>query len=98
MNKNPEWKFRIMGKDEVNQNPIQSAFFTTQEVGDLSDVLVRESIQNSLDAKVDKEAPKSFVTVRFSFSEKSRAKHLRFNNEFFFTGIQPIFYRLIMVL
>jgi len=85
----PEWKFRIMGKDEINQDPIQSAFFTTQEVGDLSDALVRESIQNSLDAKIDKENPKSFVTVRFCFSKNVSAKKIPLNNHLFFKGIYP---------
>lgn len=89
MSINPEWKFRIMGKDEVNQDPVQSAFFTTQEVGDLSDVLVRESIQNSLDAKIDKDNPKSFVSVRFCFSGKSNSKNIYLNNHISFKGIYP---------
>lgn len=84
-----EWKYRIMGRDEVNQDPIQSAFFTTQEVGDLSDVLVRESIQNSLDAKIEKDGPKSFVTVRFAFSEDLNEKGIRLNTHPFFLGIYP---------
>jgi hypothetical protein len=89
MSNNPEWKFRIMGKDEINQDPFQSAFFTTQEAGGLSDVLVRESIQNSLDAKIDKHNPKGFVSVRFCFSRKSNEKNIYLNNHIVFKNIYP---------
>lgn len=48
----PEWKFREMQKSEVAVDPIQSQFFTTNIVGGLSSALVRESLQNSLDARL----------------------------------------------
>jgi hypothetical protein len=46
----PEWKFRVMSRGEINVDPIEGEFFTTEALGSLSDALVREAIQNSLDA------------------------------------------------
>jgi len=63
---NFEWKFREMSRGEINVDPIEGEFFATEALGSLSDALVRESIQNSLDAKADN-GP---VTVRFSFYSK----------------------------
>ena len=53
------WHFRKMQKSEMNDDPIQGEFFTSQSI---SDRLVRESIQNSLDAKVQDDQP---VLIRF---------------------------------
>lgn len=83
----PEWKFRIPQESEVNQDPIEGEFFTTQDVGDFSDALVRESIQNSLDAKLDKENPEQVVTVRFYFSGITNANDVRLHNHPYFKGI-----------
>lgn len=83
----PEWKFRIPQESEVNQDPIEGEFFTTQDVGDFSDALVRESIQNSLDAKLDKENPEQVVTVRFYFSGKTNANDVSLRNHPYFKGI-----------
>ncbi len=47
---------------EINQNPVQGEFFTT--AADLPERLVREALQNSLDARRDGET----VLVRFTFS------------------------------
>ena len=55
-----------MAEAEINENPFQGEFFSA----DLPERLVRESIQNSLDARADGDCP---VTVRFSFSGASRA-------------------------
>ena len=52
-----------MGPGEINVDPIEGEFFTTEAVGSISDALVRESIQNSLDA-AEGAGP---VAVRFSF-------------------------------
>lgn len=52
-----------MQPGEINVDPIEGEFFTTEAVGSINDALVRESIQNSLDA-AHGEGP---VTVRFSF-------------------------------
>ena len=39
-----------MSRGEINVDPIEGQFFSTEALGGLSDALVREAIQNSLDA------------------------------------------------
>lgn len=43
----PEWKFRTMKLSEQNRDPVESEFFRR---GDAVESLIREAIQNSLDA------------------------------------------------
>lgn len=57
------WKFRLKLRSELQSDPIQDRFFTTSDVSNISTALVRESIQNSLDARIDK--AKSPAIVRF---------------------------------
>lgn len=52
-----------MRPGEINVDPIEGEFFSTEAIGSITDALVRESIQNSLDAD-DGRGP---VTVCFSF-------------------------------
>lgn len=63
MASHPRWRFREMQPGEINIDPIEGEFFTTEALGSLNDALVREAVQNSLDAAVG-DGP---VTVRFSF-------------------------------
>ena len=65
----PQWRFREMQPGEINIDPIEGEFFTTEALGSLNDALVREAIQNSLDAAVG-EGP---VTVRFAFHQRTVA-------------------------
>jgi hypothetical protein len=58
----PRWHFREMQPGEINIDPIEGEFFTTEALGSLNDALVREAVQNSLDAAVGG-GP---VAVRFS--------------------------------
>ena len=58
----PEWRFRLMQPGEMNVDPIEGEFFTTEALRSVTDALVRESIQNSLDAAAGGEP----VMVRFS--------------------------------
>jgi hypothetical protein len=51
-----------MQPGEMNVDPIEGEFFTTEALRSITDALVRESIQNSLDAAAGGEP----VTVRFS--------------------------------
>ncbi|MEW5708191.1 MAG: hypothetical protein AB1830_04700 [Pseudomonadota bacterium] len=60
----PFWKFRRMQPGEMNIDPIESEFFSTEALGSLADALVREAIQNSLDAR----SPGEPVRVRIAFS------------------------------
>jgi hypothetical protein len=62
MNPKPQWRFREMQPGEMNVDPIEGEFFTTEALRSITDALVRESIQNSLDASAGSEP----VMVRFS--------------------------------
>ena len=59
------WHFRTMQKSEMNYDPIQGEFFTNQ---DIADRLVRETLQNSLDADLKNGRP---VHVRFSLQSET---------------------------
>jgi len=59
----PRWYFREMQAGEINVDPIEGEFFTTEAIGSITNALVRESIQNSLDAAAGTDP----VKVRFSF-------------------------------
>lgn len=73
-----------MQPGEINIDPIEEEFFTTEALGSITDALVREAIQNSLDAR-NGSGP---VTVRFA--------HQRINLEAwpdivqrYFNGLAP---------
>jgi len=57
-----KWKFRALEEDSILQDPIESSFFANN---DDSDNLVREAIQNSLDAQINRNNP---VKMKFTFS------------------------------
>lgn len=59
----PRWRFRRMQPGEMNIDPIEGEFFSTEALGSLADALVREAIQNSLDAR----APGMQARVRVVF-------------------------------
>lgn len=61
------WKFRAHRSDEKIRNPIQGEFFSEEAVERPAQALVREVIQNSLDARAG-EAP---VEVRFTVSSSA---------------------------
>jgi hypothetical protein len=62
MKPKPQWRFREMQPGEMNVDPIEGEFFTTEALRSVTDALVREAIQNSLDAA----AGGGPTTVRFS--------------------------------
>lgn len=62
----PQWRFARMAPSWINQDPIQGEFFTS--VSDLSERVVREAIQNSLDARRGGET----VRVRFALSRTAK--------------------------
>lgn len=72
LNKNPPtWNFREQIPGEMLVDPIQEEFFTTDIIGGLSEALIRECIQNSLDAKsTSSEDP---VRVRIGFFNEGSA-------------------------
>ena len=62
MNHSDGWCFRKMQRREINADPVQGEFFTPEG---LADGLVREMIQNALDAAAGGDP----VRIRFSFSD-----------------------------
>ncbi len=63
------WHFRVMDRGEMNQDPVQDDYFNTAALDSYSDALVREAIQNSLDAKANgSDGP---VRVRITFPDDS---------------------------
>ncbi len=71
----PRWRFARMIPAQINEDPVQGEFFTS--ASDLPERLVRESIQNSLDAAIEFESEdgpeKEQVRVRFAFSGDEHA-------------------------
>ena len=57
------WQFRRMHAGEMNIDPIEAEFFSTEALSSLTDALVREAIQNSLDARQQD----SVARVRMTF-------------------------------
>jgi hypothetical protein len=51
-----------MTRGEINVDPIEGEFFSTDILGSLSDALIREAIQNSLDAAVPGQQVKVVIT------------------------------------
>ena len=58
----PRWRFGRMTPSQMNENPVQGEFFTSA-TSSLAERLVREAVQNSLDARDGGAA----VRVRFAF-------------------------------
>lgn len=75
-----------MHPGEINVDPIEGEFFTTEAIGSITDALVRESIQNSLDAALGDEP----VTVRFSyFSKPNPGYDAGFITKRYIDGLSP---------
>jgi len=64
----PIWKFREMHKADTNVDPVSTEFFTTEALAGLSDALLREVVQNALDAGL----PGATVRVRFDLRGVTR--------------------------
>ncbi|MGH2506019.1 MAG: hypothetical protein ACRDHZ_01140 [Ktedonobacteraceae bacterium] len=47
-----KWHFRQMSRAEINADPTEGDFFNVDVLENMADALVRETIQNSLDAKL----------------------------------------------
>ena len=75
-----------MQPGEMNVDPIEGEFFTTEALRSMTDALVRESIQNSLDAAAGSDP----VVVRFSYHPSPTAR--RDDGEFqkrYIDGLSP---------
>jgi hypothetical protein len=76
-----EWVFKMRGDEKV-RNPMGEEFFNSPELLSESTSLVRESIQNSLDARVDKDES---VRVRFKIGRISNSDQIDRN----FNSLEP---------
>ncbi|WOJ92926.1 hypothetical protein R0135_14185 [Congregibacter variabilis] len=65
-----EWRFEPKRRSQKSRDPMQASFFTNSSIDDDTHALVREAIQNSLDAKTDAEAVDP-VRVRFKIGTHS---------------------------
>jgi len=63
------WHYRTVQPNEKERNPVPGEFFSEQAIAQPSQALVREAIQNSLDAHTSDEP----VTVRFYLSGTTKA-------------------------
>ena len=79
---NPRWRFARMSEWQPNSNPVLGEFFSA--ASDLPERLVRESIQNSMDARHGNEP----VRVRFTFSGEQGALDQR-SAAPYLAGLQP---------
>ena len=77
------WKFKPKTKDDMGIDPFQDEFFKTGYVGGISHALLRETIQNSLDAKISNSSP---VTIEISIFRNIRCKDNE-DFQFFFQGL-----------
>ena len=66
------WTFAKQTPMAKHRDPIQGEFFSTESISSDADSVVRESIQNSLDAKF--EGGSSIVRVEFSIVTISKSK------------------------
>ena len=71
-----------MHPGEMNVDPIEGEFFSTEALGSLADALVREAIQNSLDARLTGMP----VRMRIGFSSPGGGEHSRMD---YFDGLLP---------
>jgi hypothetical protein len=61
------WHYRVKAPDEKVRDPIQGEFFSTEAIKNPADALVREAVQNAMDAalRADDGQPKDVLRVRF---------------------------------
>jgi len=67
-----EWRFKPNSRDDMDIDPIQGEFFTTRDIGNISNAVIREGIQNALDER-NREGNIETVKVRIFLSGKKYA-------------------------
>lgn len=67
------WHYRVKAPAEKVRDPIQGEFFSTEAIKNPADALVREALQNAMDAALrDGDGqPKDMLRVRFSWQRGS---------------------------
>lgn len=66
------WRFPPMMPGDLNIDPIEHEFFATETLGGITDALVREAIQNSLDAAAEEKVVVRLALGRTDDAAKSR--------------------------
>jgi hypothetical protein len=69
------WQFNEMVPGDLNVDPMEKEFFLTEALGSVTDALVREAIQNSLDAARDAHER---VIVRFLLGQADESAKQRY--------------------
>jgi hypothetical protein len=69
------WKFRELRRGDKDRQPTQGEFFSTDAIRSVAEALVREAIQNSLDASLKNGEP---VVVRFHLGRVPRSVALKY--------------------
>lgn len=77
-----QWYFDTYRPQDKRRDPIQGEFFSSETISDPGRALVREGIQNSLDAAIGNDS----VLVRIYVSGKENARQSRDVGEFFAGG------------
>lgn len=79
MSERAQWRFRQMHPGEMNIDPIEAEFFSTEALGSLADAFVREAIQNSLDARLPGQSLRFrvlFPTATAMLTGERRARYI----------------------
>lgn len=80
---NPQWHFNKCRPSDRMRDPNNDAFFTAESLDNISEAVVREGIQNSLDAAKRGEDGVREVRVRICFVPKCTAETRQALREFF---------------
>ena len=69
------WHYRVKAPDEKVRDPIQGEFFSTEAIKNPADALVREAVQNAMDATLHGTdgQPKDMLRVRFFLATGNHA-------------------------
>jgi hypothetical protein len=89
---NPQWHFNIRRACDRMRDSANDAFFTAESLENLSEALVREGIQNALDAAQRDEGGVRQIRVRIAFQPKAPAEARKFLSEQF-TSVRDNFAR-----
>ncbi len=70
---NSNWYYRKLEKGDTVRDPIQGEFFATEAIENSADALVREGIQNSLDARIKNNGKFEQLRIRIYLSGPGKA-------------------------
>lgn len=73
-----EWRFKPNSRDDMDVDPIQGEFFTTRDIGNISNAVIREGIQNALDER-DREALGTVKVRIFLSGEKCALQPVQYS-------------------